>query len=259
MISPLHCYICSEPIDKKRLAYRSITCGPEHSNVRDQRMKKGDASGNCVVCTKPVPHDRTKFGAVTCTRACGAKQKSIAAGLSLLKKCFQCRRPSTPIERSAYRRFRSLEITRPDLLYPGAFKKWDGDLPSFAAALQESLYGARPGDESGDVLPWGSRYSFDLELVTRKSKERPGGAASGRKPIPWKGGDPDCKHRTHREGDGRKKAKANQQNKCTKCGAKRTDREEQVKHGNDETGTEGSEQVSAQSEMEQAGTEGPAV
>ena len=109
------------------------------------------------------------------------------------RRCRTCRHPASPIERSAYRRFRSIELTRPDLLYPKAFKQWGGqDLPGFIAALEVTFQAKEAaGDETGG--------QFDLELIDRRSSDAPAGAASGRKPLMCNCGHPKHDHHLPRK------------------------------------------------------------
>lgn len=72
----------------------------------------------CVVCTEPIDKQRVSRGAVTCTKECAKVRRDQQRALTDMKECRYCRRPSTPEEREAFKRFRQLEKRRPDLLYP---------------------------------------------------------------------------------------------------------------------------------------------
>lgn len=95
----------------------------------------------CVVDKNLIPADRLKRGAVTCSKECSKIRSQQQMALVDQVECRYCRRPSTPEERQAYRRFRKLESLRPDLLYPDNFEAWkmlqrDGPITPEAFAEQ---------------------------------------------------------------------------------------------------------------------------
>jgi hypothetical protein len=212
---PLFCTICETPLTRFDINMHALTCSKPCLRERGRRMKAGDQSAKCIVCKKPCAKITKALPVCREHRTALARARRVCM---LMRKCFQCKRPSTPIERAAYRRFRSAELTRPDLLYPGAFKRWQQDtgedVAAFSIALQESLLAK---EERGDNSPG----VFDLELVDRRRANIPGGARSGRKQIEWMGGNPNCKHALKRTGPGRKDPTPNEQNKCNKCDARR--------------------------------------
>lgn len=78
----------------------------------------------CVVCREPIPADRVTKGSITCKKACADARRRAQRTLQDEKECRYCKRPSSPDEREAFKRFRRLETTRPDLLYPQAFEEF---------------------------------------------------------------------------------------------------------------------------------------
>jgi hypothetical protein len=171
-----HCIVCGTVVPPELAKYKSITCSKEHSKARHARLVRGDRSAKCVVCTRDLTPDRTARGAITCCKEHAVLRKASIRARVEQKRCKYCRKPATPIERAAFRRFRSIELMRPDFLYPAAFKKWQakgGDLAGFIIALEasfQSKLGA--GDESGG--------DFDLELVDRRHVAATGSVKSGR-------------------------------------------------------------------------------
>lgn len=212
-----HCIIDGNLIAPERDKYKSTTCCEQCAKIRKSRMRKDDRNCLCVVCTKPLDETRTRYGSITCCSEHGKLRKESLRGRFDQHFCRNCCRPSTPIERGAYRRFRKIELMRPDLLYPAAFKQWQqdgGDLTSFATALEENF------QKNGDDGPG----RFDLALIDRRSKDKPGGAASGRPAIQFEGGDPTCVHvLPSRPRKGAKPRKGVDFTKCKKCGATRKD------------------------------------
>lgn len=209
-----HCIIDGNIVPPEREKFKSITCSDECARIRRNRLQKGDRSCLCVVCTQPLDEARQRFGSITCCTEHGKLRKASLRGRMDQRFCHQCNRPATPIERAAYRRFRKFELMRPDIIYPAAFKAWQqdgGDLTSFAVALEESFQNREPG----------SAGRFDLGLIDRRSKHKPGGAVSGRPANQFEGGDPDCVHTLTPRRTGVKPRKNTDYNKCTKCGAMR--------------------------------------
>jgi hypothetical protein len=153
---------------------------------------------------QPIGDQRARYAAITCSSEHSAIRKASIRSRSDLRRCRHCQKPSTPIERAAFRRFRSLELTRPDLLYPVPFKQWQstgGDIPSFLEAVQHG--------------------TIDLELINRRFKDAPGGAKSGRPRAKWEGGYPDCAHALRVRRKGGKPIPAALSNVCRTpgCGA----------------------------------------
>lgn len=219
---PLHCIFCKAVMSEERLRYKALTCTPEHNRERSIAKKNAAYHGTtetayCTVCTDPIDAERIAKNATTCSKHSGLRKRIVAASESN-RRCNFCRRPSNAFERNAYKRFRKLELTRPDLLYPQAFKRWQaggGDLAGFSAALVQSFVDKV---NRGDTTPG----EFDSELVDRRSKHAPGGSRAGRPKSRWKGGDDDCDHEPFYKRKGSKKeltlAKLNT---CRKCGALR--------------------------------------
>lgn len=79
---------------------------------------------HCVVCGTTIPTDRVKRGAVTCSKEHAKLRKAQQMALVDSKECRYCRRPSTPLQREAFKRFRRLEQKKPELLYPEQFAEW---------------------------------------------------------------------------------------------------------------------------------------
>jgi hypothetical protein len=88
------------------------------------RQTYDEVTTHCVICTTEVPKERLMRGAITCTKEHAKLRRAQLAAITDKKECRYCRRPSTPEEREAYKRFRTLERKRPDLLYPEAFEDW---------------------------------------------------------------------------------------------------------------------------------------
>ncbi len=82
---------------------------------------------HCVLCGEDVPRDRVMRGAITCTKEHAIERRKQQRAMKEQKECDYCKRPSTPEEREAFKRFRNLERKRPELLYPDAFEIWKAD------------------------------------------------------------------------------------------------------------------------------------
>jgi hypothetical protein len=89
------------------------------------RKTYDEVTTHCVICTTEVPKERLMRGAITCTKEHAKLRRAQLAAITDKKECRYCRRPSTPEEREAYRRFRTLERKRPDLLYPEDYAAWE--------------------------------------------------------------------------------------------------------------------------------------
>jgi len=72
----------------------------------------------CVIDQLPIPIERVKRHATTCSKECAKKLRKQRMMLMEQTECKYCRRPSTPEEREAFRRFRKLEASHPDAVYP---------------------------------------------------------------------------------------------------------------------------------------------
>ena len=249
-----HCIVCGEVVPREREAKKAITCTDEHAKIRHAQIKRGDRSGRCVICTDELSAERTMRGALTCGLAHGRIRRNKMYSNRDGKRCKFCRKPSTPIERAAYRRFRQLELTRPDLLYPAAFKAFGGSIADFAAALAASF---RAKELAGDDSPG----EFDLGLIDRRHSSAPGGARSGKPRLEWTGGDPEkqpCEHEPKRQRPGaKKKLTWAERNKCRRCGANRVGAEEEPSEGEREQDESGG--VSAPVEVGQDQPEGTAL
>jgi hypothetical protein len=209
--TPTHCIICGAVVPHERVKFKSTTCSDEHSKERKARMRRDDRNCLCVICTKPIGADRARYSAITCSPEHGALRKQSIRARVDMKRCRVCSRPATPVERAAFRRFRKLELQRPDILYPAAFKRWQeegGDLESFAQELSVRLARADAGD-----------CEVDLGLIDRRSKEAPGGPKSGRPRVQWEGGDADCVHQLPIRRKGGKPIPAAKSNRCRRCSA----------------------------------------
>jgi hypothetical protein len=209
-----HCIVCGTVVPSERTKHKSTTCTEEHSSIRKARLKKGDPSCKCVVCTRDVPADRAAHRAITCSPEHRIlRKRSIRARVDV-RRCRHCTRPATPIERAAFRRFRKLELMRPDLLYPGPWKQWQqlerGDLTAFSVYLANTL----ENDDAGEL-------DAQLGLIDKRFKDRPGGVKSGRPRAMWEGGDPECSHQLPVRRKGGKPIPAVQSNRCRKCSALR--------------------------------------
>jgi len=88
------------------------------------RKTYDEVKTHCVICKAEVPKDRLMRGAITCSKEHAKLRRAQLTAITDKKECRYCRRPSTPEEREAYKRFRTLERRRPDLLYPDAFEDW---------------------------------------------------------------------------------------------------------------------------------------
>lgn len=209
--TPTRCIVCATVVPEERTRFKSTTCTEEHAKDRKKRLQRGDRSCLCVVCGDPVPVERQRYGAITCKQEHKVLRKASIRARVKMRQCDFCHKPSTPAERAAFRRFRSVELTRPDLLYPRAWREWESkgvDLSTFASMIADP-----PPD-------------FDLYLVDKRQKAAPGGANSGRPRLKWKGGDPECQHEPRVQRRGRKPLNANLRNTCRKgCGATRDDGE----------------------------------
>jgi hypothetical protein len=91
------------------------------------RKTYDDIKTHCIVCAAEVPTDRLKYGAITCSKEHQKLRHAQLQAITDKKDCRYCRRPSTPEEREAYKRFRTMERKRPDLIYPEAFEQWKLD------------------------------------------------------------------------------------------------------------------------------------
>lgn len=184
-VRPTHCVECGAEVPHERLVRRAITCSDEHKATRKQKLRhgrQGIAEAHCVVCGDTILPTRTRYGAITCSDEHRKLRKRIIRARAEVKRCRQCARPSTPIERAAYRRFRKLELMRPDVLYPAPYKAWlgqhEGGTPeAFAAELQENFRGQLDaGEDAPELIPLG--------LLDLRSKELAGGSRAGRKKKP---------------------------------------------------------------------------
>ena len=88
------------------------------------RKTYDDVKTLCIICGTDVPKDRLMRGAITCSKEHAKLRRGQLQAITDKKECRYCRRPSTPEEREAYRRFRTLERKRPDLLYPEEYEHW---------------------------------------------------------------------------------------------------------------------------------------
>lgn len=201
---PTRCVVCGEPLTQERLRYKAITCNNDHAELRKGNMKRGDASCRCVICGDQVPADRVRFGAITCSEQHKRMRKASIRARRVAGRCDFCHKPSTPAERAAFTRFRSIELSRPDLLYPTDWQKWQsggGDLKAFADQIEQN--------------------AIKLKLATRANKDTPGGENVGRPRLRWIGGDPECQHQRRHQREGRKELKPELASTCARgCGAK---------------------------------------
>lgn len=96
------------------------------------RKTYDDVKTHCIICTNEVPKERLMRGAITCTKEHAKLRHSQLQAIVDRKECRYCRKPSTPEEREAYKRFRNMERKRPDLIYPEAYEEWkaSGRIPS---------------------------------------------------------------------------------------------------------------------------------
>lgn len=200
---PTHCVVCGELVPQERVKYKAITCSEQHKLKRKAALARGDRSCKCVICTAPVSRDRTRYSAITCSEEHKRMRKESIRARRIAGRCDFCHKPSTPAERAAFARFRSIELSRPDILYPETWQKWQadgGDLRGFAQAIEEN--------------------AIQLKLRTRANKETPGGAGIGRPRLKWKGGDADCEHRRRVQRADRKPLAENLRDTCANgCGA----------------------------------------
>ncbi len=99
------------------------------------RKTYDDIKTLCIICGQQIPKDRLMRGAITCSQEHAKLRRAQLQAIVDKKECRYCRRPSTPEEREAYKRFRTLERKRPDLLYPDLFEVWreTADDPSIEA------------------------------------------------------------------------------------------------------------------------------
>lgn len=79
---------------------------------------------HCVICGDDIPKDRIMRGGITCTKEHAAERRKQLRAMKEQKECNYCKRPSSPEEREAFARFRTMERRRPDLIYPEAFEQW---------------------------------------------------------------------------------------------------------------------------------------
>jgi predicted nucleic acid-binding Zn ribbon protein len=113
-----------------------------------------DVLTHCVVCTQPVPEDRATRGGVTCSAACLAVRKAVQRAQRDAKECRYCRKPSTLAARAAFRRFRHLEETRPDILYPKQFAEWKATLTPDVAPSAEGFVAFLEASGMITIQPW---------------------------------------------------------------------------------------------------------
>lgn len=113
----------------------------------------------CVMCTKPVPKDRLLKKAVTCCEGCKDLYKKAKRKKNEKEECPYCRRPSTQSDRNAFLRFRTLEVQRPDLLYPKQFIAWQ-QKPA-------------PGEEFPDRTPEAFRVYWQEQGTKKRGRGRP--------------------------------------------------------------------------------------
>lgn len=88
------------------------------------RKTYDDIKTLCIICGADIPKERVMHGAITCSKEHAKLRSAQLLAITDKKECRYCRRPSTPEEREAYKRFRTLERKRPDLIYVEAFEDW---------------------------------------------------------------------------------------------------------------------------------------
>ncbi len=66
----------------------------------------------CIMCPNFIPADRPKR-AVTCSKECSQARKDYGRALQDRTECRYCERPSTPLERARYKRWRRWEEKNP--------------------------------------------------------------------------------------------------------------------------------------------------
>jgi hypothetical protein len=98
-------------------------------------MPKGtyNLAGFCVVDAKPISTERLSKGSITCSKECAKIRRDAQRAQQDTRECRYCRKPSTPEDREAFARFRRLERTRPDILYPEQFEEWKKTVPDVTA------------------------------------------------------------------------------------------------------------------------------
>lgn len=105
------------------------------------RKTYDDIKTLCIICGTEVPKERLMRGAITCSKEHAKLRRAQLTAIVDKKECRYCRRPSTPDEREAYKRFRTLERKRPDLLYPEGFEAFKtdgyGDTPEAFAEFRK--------------------------------------------------------------------------------------------------------------------------
>jgi hypothetical protein len=236
---PTHCVICGEVLSNERTKTKSITCSAEHAKIRKARLRVKNHEAKCVMCACPISLARALQSAITCCFEHGVLRKASIRSRVDMRRCRFCRKPATPIERAAFKRFRSIELTRPDLLYPSTFKRWQlsgGDLQGFCMALEQSF---RANEEKGEP------GEFVLELIDRRSAAAPGGAKSGRKKIVC-----ECGHTRKEHKPAGKKNKRQPCRHCEDCIQFR------VKGDHYAAEEQGGGGVSSHSQVGSAGTQG---
>lgn len=88
------------------------------------RKTYDDVKTLCIVCGNAVPTDRIARGGITCSKEHAKLRRAQLQAITDKKECRYCRRPSTPEERVAYARFRTMEKKWPHIIYIEAFDNW---------------------------------------------------------------------------------------------------------------------------------------
>lgn len=111
------------------------------------RKTYDDVETHCVICKELVPKDRLMRGAITCTKEHAKLRRAQLQAITDKKECRYCRRPSTPEEREAYKRFRKFEQK---FSVPGVTALYNAAL-EVSNEVHESLHTGEKLDDIADT------------------------------------------------------------------------------------------------------------
>jgi hypothetical protein len=91
----------------------------------------------CTMCPTPLSPERLKQNAVTCCIEHAEEHRVAKRRDKDSKKCRGCLRPTTPLQKKAFKRFARLEKKSPHLVYPTEFKEFQEEQTTLAQACKD--------------------------------------------------------------------------------------------------------------------------
>lgn len=125
------------------------------------RKTYDDVKTLCIICGSEIPTERIMRGAITCGKEHAKLRRAQLQAITDKKECRYCRRPSTPEEREAYKRFRKFEqnysVAAVPRLYNAAIV--------IRKEVDESLHAGEKLEEIADTEVIEVTASFLRELI----------------------------------------------------------------------------------------------